>query len=82
MATTKKTEEKAVIPEGYEEIMIPKADANEDKDLFIGINGENWLIPRGKKTAVPGYVAEEIRRSEEAKETLEKVKGALLDEGR
>ena len=82
MATTKKTEVKAVIPEGYEEIMIPKADANEDKDLFIGINGENWLIPRGKKTAVPEYVAEEIRRSEEAKETLERVKGALLDEGR
>ena len=76
---TKKTAE---IPEGYEEVMVPKADANEDKDLFVGINGKNWVMPRGKKVIVPDYVARAIEQSEAAKEILEETKGTLQKLGR
>ena len=34
----------------------------------MGINGTNYLLPRGKKSMVPQAVADEIARSERAAE--------------
>lgn len=50
----------------YEEIMIPRAQANEDPNLFVGVNGVNYILPKGKKSKVPKHVAEEIRRAFDA----------------
>lgn len=58
MATTKETNQEA-----YEEIMIPRGGANEDPNLLVGINGVNYILPRGKKSRVPKAVADEIKRS-------------------
>ena len=50
----------------YEDIMIPRAAANDDPNLFVSVNGVNYILPKGKKSSVPKAVAEEIRRSWEA----------------
>lgn len=63
MATEKKTE---TVQEEYEEILIPRAAANEDPNLFVGLNGVNYILPKGKKSKVPKAVAAEIRRGWEA----------------
>ena len=53
---------------GRVELRIPRSSADEDPNVFISVNGKNWLIPRGQTVFVPGEVAEEYRRSVEAKE--------------
>ena len=60
MATEKKTEaaaEKLPDPYELEEIFIPRAGAKEDPNLFVSVNGKNFLIPKGKKSKVPRYIA-------------------------
>ena len=48
------------------EVFIPRGADREDPNLFVGINGVNYLLPRGKKSMVPAAVAEEIARSDKA----------------
>ena len=50
------------------EIFIPRGAEREDPNLFVGINGVNYLLPRGKKSMVPLAVAAEIERSGRAVE--------------
>lgn len=47
-------------------ITLPKARGSEPKELFVGINGVNYLVPKGKQQEVPDFVAEEIRRAQAA----------------
>lgn len=51
-----------------EEIFIPRGYANDEPNLFVSINGCNYLLPKGKKSKVPAHVAREIRRSWKAQE--------------
>ena len=53
------------------EIFVPKGYANDDPNLFISVNGVNYLLPRGKKSTVPDFVAEEFYRSQKAQERLD-----------
>lgn len=87
MATEKKKTEAAAekteaaaekLPDPYEleEIFIPRAGAKEDPNLFVSVNSKNFLIPKGKKSKVPRYIADEIRRSERARDAFE----AFVDE--
>lgn len=46
------------------EVFVPRGADREDPNLFVGINGVNYLLPRGKKSKVPAAVAAEISRSE------------------
>lgn len=48
------------------EIFIPRGSDREDPNQFVGINGVNYLLPRGKKSMVPKAVAREIERSGKA----------------
>lgn len=48
------------------EIFIPRGSDREDPNLFVAVNGVNYLLPRGKKSMVPEHVAREIQRSEKA----------------
>ncbi len=48
------------------EVFIPRGTDREDPNYFVGINGVNYLLPRGKKSMVPAAVAEEIARSDKA----------------
>ena len=51
-----------------EKLYIPRGASNEDPNLFISVNGVNYLLPKGKESAVPAPVAAEYHRSLKAQE--------------
>ena len=53
------------------ELSVPKGYANDDPNLFISVNGVNYLLPRGKKSSVPECVATEFYRAQAAQENLD-----------
>ena len=53
------------------EVFIPKGYANDEPNLFVGVNGVNYLLPRGKTSLVPPEVAEEVKRAVRAQETMD-----------
>ena len=63
------------------EVTIPRAGDREDPNLFVGVNGMNYLLPRGKKSAVPACVAAEIERAERARDALDKTMDDLRRAG-
>lgn len=62
MATEKKTDSV--------KITLPRARKGEAEDLFVSINGVNYLVPKGKTVEVPDFVAEEIRRAQAAEDYM------------
>ena len=60
------------------ELSLPRGGDREDPNLFVAVNGVNYLLPRGKKSRVPRSVAEEIARAERARESLYETVDALL----
>lgn len=50
------------------EVFIPKGYAVEDPNVFVSINGAAYVLPRGKRVAVPTAVAEELHRAERAQQ--------------
>lgn len=51
-----------------ETIYIPRPETSrDDQDVFVAVNGVNYVIPKGESSQVPYAVAEELRRSERAK---------------
>lgn len=61
-----KTEEAAAPEVKMEDIFVPKGYVNDEPNLLISVNGNNFLLPRGKTSTVPYYIAEEFRRSQKA----------------
>lgn len=59
-------------------LLIPRGASNEDPNLFISVNGVNYLLPRGKTSLVPEAVAAEYRRSVCALDRLDHRKDKLL----
>ena len=70
MATTKTND-------GRVELSVPRGAEREDPNLFVGLNGVNYLLPRGKKSSVPAAVAAEIARSDRARDALDATMDAL-----
>ena len=60
-----------------EKVFVPRGASNEDPNLFISVNGVNYLLPRGKSSKVPRHIAEEFNRSQRAQtrqdENIEKM---------
>ena len=52
-------------------VMVPRGFANEEANLLVGINGKNYLLPRGKESLVPPAVAYEVKRALAAQEKLD-----------
>lgn len=48
------------------EIYVPRAAANEDPNLFVSVNGVNYILPKGKTSLVPPHVKAEIERGRKA----------------
>ena len=61
------------------EIFVPKGYANDEPNFHIGFNGVNYLLPRGKTSKVPQYVADEFYRSQKAQEALDKHVDEMLE---
>lgn len=70
MSTVTKTENKKPVEERVE-IFVPRTGSKDDVNMFVSINGVNYLLPRGKTHSVPVAVAEEIKRSLNAQERYE-----------
>lgn len=51
-------------------IRIPKNSPKEEPNLYVAINGVSYLIPRGEEVEVPQYVADEIARSNAARDAF------------
>lgn len=62
------------------ELYIPRGNANDDPNFFIGINGKSYLLPRGKTSMVPPEVKAEYERSEKADERLNDTVDRLIKE--
>ena len=73
---TKPTE---AVKENRVEIFVPKGYANDDPNMFISVNGVNYLLPRGKKSMVPDFVAAEFYRSQKAQERLDEKVEQMLE---
>ena len=71
MATNKKTDERV-------EVLIPRGGEREDPNLYVGVNGVGYLLPRGKKSRVPDFVCAEITRSERARDAMDAARSALV----
>ncbi len=61
------------------EVFVPKGYANDDPNLFVSVNGVNYLLPRGKKSMVPAHVADEIERSKRAAERQDEKMEQMLE---
>ena len=62
------------------EIYIPKGGAKEDPNLFVGINGVNYLLPKGKKVMVPVQVAKLLEQCRKAQEIQDAHMDAMQNE--
>ena len=47
-------------------VTLPRARKGEDPNLFVGINGVNYIVPKGQTSEVLPEVAYEIERSQAA----------------
>ena len=61
------------------EIFVPRGYANDEPNLVIGVNGVNYLLPKGKTSKVPKAVAAEFHRSLKAQEALDKRVDEMLE---
>ena len=59
-------------------VFIPRGLSNEDPNLFVSVNGVNYLLPKGKESLVPDFVAAEIQRANRAKEAADRTIDQLL----
>lgn len=50
----------------------------DDPNFLIAINGVNYILPKGKTSRVPKYVAEEYWRSREAQNTADETIDRLI----
>ena len=76
MATEKNT---AAPKDDKVDIFVPKGYANDEPNQIIAVNGVNYVLPRGKTSKVPKFVAEEFYRSQAAQEALDKRVDEMLE---
>lgn len=57
--------------ENLMEIFIDRGAANEDPNMMVGVNGVNYILPRGKTSRVPVAVYDEIMRARRAQQLQE-----------
>ena len=63
--------------ENYVELTVPKGYINDDPNVFISLNGKNYLLPKGKTSLVPPTVKAEYDRAQRAQDALEEKSASL-----
>ena len=63
MVSTTKTEVQDVWKQ-TKEVMLPRAQENEQKFEFVCVNGRTFQVPKGKRVEVPLPVAEVIENAQ------------------
>lgn len=82
MATNNKNTDAPIAESPKEEkveIFVPKGYANDEPNMFIGVNGVNYILPKGKSSKVPKAVADEFYRSQKASEIRDSNSEKLLE---
>ena len=69
----------AKVTEGRVDLFVPKGYANDEPNLFIAVNGESFLIPKGKTSKVPPYVKEEYERGLRAQQKMDEHVDQMLE---
>ena len=79
---TEKTEPEApsVPVEERVDLFVEKGYANDEPNLLIAVNGVNYLLPKGKTSNVPKFVADEYYRSRKAQQHLDEQVDKMLAE--
>lgn len=77
--TVNETQEPKTEVVKYEKIFIPKGYANDEPNLFVSVNGVNYLLPKGKESEVPKHVADEIKRSWKAQQKMDQRIDEMLE---
>ena len=75
----KATKPAETVMEDRVEVFVPKGYANDDPNLFVSVNGVNYLLPKGKKSLVPAHVAAEFERSKRAAEKQDEKMEQMLE---
>ena len=60
------------------EIFVPRGNANDEPNMLISVNCMNFLLPRGKSSKVPDYVADEFYRSQRAQAIMDEHIDSML----
>lgn len=64
------------------DVFVPRETGDTDPNLVIGINGKLWLLPKGKTSTVPDFVAYEYKRSLGAARFSQEHAERMIDENR
>ena len=71
--------EKTAVKDERVDVFVPKGLANDDPNLYVSVNGENFLLPKGQVSRVPVYIKDAIERSYSAIDTQEKRAKSLIE---
>lgn len=63
------------------DIMI-ELHSPDEKDVYVAVNGEDYLIKRGEHVQVPDYIAEVLHNSQRMRAEAMKRKTALAERRR
>lgn len=66
--------------DGKVELYIPRTSQRGEQQVMIGINGKNWIIPKGQRVRVPPFVKEEYERSVAAADVMYQRREELIHE--
>lgn len=62
------------------DLFVEKGYANDEPNQLISVNGVNYLLPKGKTSRVPKFVADEYYRSRKAQQSLDEKVDKMLAE--
>ena len=62
------------------DLYVEKGYANDEPNQIISVNGVLYVLPKGKTSNVPKFVADEYRRSQRAKQRLDETVDKMLAE--
>lgn len=79
MATNKEKAIETTAADERVEIFVPRGYANDEPNHVVAVNGVNYVLPRGKTSMVPKYVADEFKRAQKAQEALDQRMDEMLE---
>lgn len=62
------------------DLFVEKGYANDEPNQIISVNGVMYVLPKGKTSNVPKFVADEYYRSRKAQQRLDETVDKMLAE--
>ena len=63
-------------------VFIPRGASNEEPNMFVSVNGVNYLLPKGQESEVPAHIAAEIYRANKAAQIRDNNRDQMIDSSR